>query len=57
MVRIMAGTLLYVNNGKISADDIPRIISLKDRTAAGINAIPDGLYLNKVFFSGDENES
>lgn len=57
MVRIMAGTLLYVNNGKISADDIPHIISLKDRTAAGITAIPDGLYLNKVFFSGDENES
>ncbi len=57
MVRIMAGTLLYVNNGKISADSIPEIIASKDRTTAGITAIPDGLYLNKVFFSGDENES
>ena len=57
MVRIMAGTLLYVNMGKISVDDIPDIIASKDRTKAGITAIPDGLYLNKVFFSGDENES
>lgn len=54
MVRIMAGTLLYVNNGKLSADDIPDIILAEDRTKAGITAIPDGLYLNKVYFSGDE---
>ncbi len=53
MVRIMAGTLLYVNMGKISADSIPEIINNKDRKAAGITAIPDGLYLNKVFYGGD----
>jgi len=53
MVRIMAGTLLYVNMGKISAEDIPEIINNKDRKAAGITAIPDGLYLNKVFYGGD----
>ena len=57
MVRIMAGTLLYVNNGKIKADDIPAIIAAKDRTRAGITAVPDGLYLNRVYFSGEENES
>ena len=57
MVRIMAGTLLYVNNGKISKDDIPKIIESKDRTRAGITAPPDGLYLNKVYFSGDVNEN
>ena len=50
MVRIMAGTLLYVNNGKINVDDIPEIIKSKDRTRAGITAPPDGLYLNKVYF-------
>ena len=50
MVRIMAGTLLYVNNGKIAADDIPNIIESKDRSKAGITAPPDGLYLNKVYF-------
>lgn len=57
MVRIMAGTLLYVNNGKILADDIPHIIENKDRTKAGITAVPDGLYLNRVYFSGEENEA
>ncbi len=56
MVRIMAGTLLYVNMGKISAEDIPLIIQSQDRTRAGITAIPDGLYLNKVYFSGEDNE-
>ncbi len=57
MVRIMAGTLLYVNNGKINAEDILKIIESKDRTQAGITAPPEGLYLNKVYFSGDENEN
>ncbi len=50
MVRIMAGTLLYVANGKIDVDSIPSIIESKDRTKAGITAGPDGLYLNKVYF-------
>ncbi len=56
MVRIMAGTLLYVNMGKIRADEIIDIINNKDRTQAGITAPPDGLYLNKVYFNGDVNE-
>ncbi|MBE6795228.1 MAG: tRNA pseudouridine(38-40) synthase TruA [Ruminococcaceae bacterium] len=56
MVRIMVGTLLYVNNGKIKADDIPAIIESKDRTMAGITAIPDGLYLNKVYYGGENTE-
>ena len=53
MVRIMAGTLLYVANGKIKAEDIPAIIDSRDRTKAGITAIPDGLYLNKVYYGGE----
>ncbi len=57
MVRIMAGTLVYVNEGKLSVSDITQIIDKKDRTSAGKTAIPDGLYLNKVYFSGDDNES
>ncbi len=56
MVRIMAGTLIYVNEGKISVDEINDIINSQDRTRAGKTAIPDGLYLNKVYFSGGENE-
>lgn len=50
MVRIIAGTLVYVGNGKISADVIERIIKNGDRTAAGITAPPQGLFLNKVFY-------
>lgn len=57
MVRIMAGTLLYVCSGKILPHDIPAIIESKDRAKAGITAPPDGLYLNKVYFSGDNYES
>ncbi len=53
MVRIMAGTLLYVSNGKINCDSIPEIIKNKDRTAAGITAAPDGLYLNRVYYGGE----
>lgn len=53
MVRIMVGTLIYVNNGKITVDAIPDIIKNKDRTAAGITAPPDGLYLNKVYYRGE----
>lgn len=50
MVRIIAGTLIFVGNGKIKPEDIPDIISSKDRTRAGITAPPDGLYLTEVFY-------
>ena len=56
MVRIMAGTLIYVNNGRIKADEIPEIIKSCDRKKAGITAIPDGLYLNKVYYGGENIE-
>ncbi len=56
MVRIMAGTLLYVNNGRIKAEEIPDIIKSGDRTKAGITAVPDGLYLNKVYYGGESVE-
>ena len=50
MVRIMVGTLLYINEGKLSADSISDIISAESRDAAGPTAPPQGLYLNKVFY-------
>ena len=50
MVRIIVGTLIYVNEGKIKENTIKNIIEQKDRTKAGITVIPDGLYLNKVFY-------
>lgn len=50
MVRIMTGTLLRVQQGKFSSEDIPNIIAAKNRAAAGPTAPACGLYLNKVFY-------
>lgn len=50
MVRIMVGTLLRVAQGKFKADYINEIIRFKDRSKAGPTALPNGLYLNKVFY-------
>lgn len=48
MVRIMVGTLLRVQQGKIKPDEIGEIIKKKDRSFAGPTAPAEGLYLNKV---------
>ena len=50
MVRIMAGTLLYVSQGKLSAEDIPGILAGRDRSLAGPTAPPHALCLNRVFY-------
>ncbi len=51
MVRIMAGTLLKVAEGKINPEEIPAIIESKDRSKAGGTAPAVGLYLNEVRYS------
>ncbi len=48
MVRIMAGTLLFVNEGKIGSGELAGIIASKDRKKAGKTAPAHGLYLDKV---------
>lgn len=50
MVRIMVGTLLRVQQGKFTPEDIPGILEAKDRKAAGPTAPACGLYLNRVFY-------
>ena len=50
MVRIMVGTLLSVNEGKLKAEQLEEILASKDRTRAGRTVPPQGLYLNKVFY-------
>jgi len=50
MVRIMVGTLIFVNEGKIQASQIEDIILSGDRNRAGKTAVSRGLYLNKVFY-------
>lgn len=48
MVRILAGTLVYVGKGKIKASEIEEIIKSRDRTRAGKTLIPNGLTLVEV---------
>lgn len=50
MVRILAGTLVAVGEGKIAPDEIPRITESRDRSKAGITMPPQGLYLNRVIY-------
>ncbi|MCC8043496.1 MAG: tRNA pseudouridine(38-40) synthase TruA [Oscillospiraceae bacterium] len=50
MVRIMVGTLLWVNEGRFSPEDMPRILEEKDRRSAGKTAPACGLFLNKVMY-------
>ncbi len=53
MVRIMVGTLLDINEGKIPYEQLDEIIASGDRLRAGKTAMAHGLYLNRVFY-GEE---
>jgi tRNA pseudouridine38-40 synthase len=48
MVRIIAGTLVEVGEGKILPQDISKIIEEKDRSKAGRTLPPNGLFLVNV---------
>jgi tRNA pseudouridine38-40 synthase len=50
MVRIIVGTLLFVNEGKILPTDIPEIFEKRQRKYAGKTVPPHGLYLNYVWY-------
>ena len=50
MVRIIVGTLLEVELGKIDINDLPSIIDSTNRDLAGPTAKAHGLYLEKVHY-------
>lgn len=50
MVRILVGTLLEIGSGERKPEDIQKILTEKDRRAAGKTAPANGLYLWKVFY-------
>lgn len=50
MVRIIIGTLLYVNEGKLTAEDIPAIINGKDRKKSGPTVPPQGLTMLNIVY-------
>ncbi len=54
MVRIIVGTLLDIQRGKLPSGCMGDIIASKDRSAAGFTAKPDGLYLDEVFYSAED---
>jgi len=47
-VRSMVGTLKLVGEGSWTVEDVRLALEARDRTALGLNAPPDGLYLTKV---------
>lgn len=48
MVRIIVGTLLYLNEGKITLQQLPEIIASGDRNSAGKTACAKGLFLDEI---------
>ncbi len=50
MVRIIAGTLIYVGLSKINPLDMEYIINSCDRSRAGKTAGPEGLTLMKIYY-------
>lgn len=50
MIRIIAGTLIDISEGRISPDDMPTILEAKNRLKAGRTAMAHGLYLNKIYY-------
>ena len=47
-VRSMVGSLVWVGEGRWSADDLAAALAARDRAACGPVAPPDGLYLVRV---------
>ena len=52
MVRIIAGTLIYVGQGRLPEDAFARAIETGDRLQLGPTAPPQGLCLNRVDYGG-----
>ncbi|MBM6829407.1 tRNA pseudouridine(38-40) synthase TruA [Anaerotignum lactatifermentans] len=50
MVRIIAGTLIAVGQGKLPAEGVAGIIESRDRTQAGQTAEPQGLTLLEIYY-------
>ena len=47
-VRSMVGSLVWVGEGRWSADDLAAALAARNRAACGPVAPPDGLYLVRV---------
>lgn len=54
MARAMTGTVVYAAEGKIPPQEIRRILSEGNRTAAGPTVPPGGLYLTRLWYDDGE---
>jgi tRNA pseudouridine38-40 synthase len=53
MVRAIAGTMLTIGSGKMSSNQIEKIFSEMNRSAAGMSAPASGLFLTNICYSKD----
>ena len=53
MVRIIVGTLIQIGIGKLTKEELEKIITEKNRTDAGMTVPPYGLYLYDVYYELD----
>ncbi|MFR4972365.1 MAG: tRNA pseudouridine synthase A, partial [Butyricicoccus pullicaecorum] len=56
MVRILAGTLVEVGQGKRNAQEMTEILDSLDRANAGITMPPHGLILDEVYYDATGKE-
>lgn len=57
MVRIIAGTLIYIGQGKLEADCVSRAIESRNRLELGITAPACGLELTRVEYDFDRGRA
>ncbi len=55
MVRLMVGTLLEVGRGKMRPQQVKEILDRGERGKGGPALPPQGLYLVRVYYPGEEN--
>ena len=56
MARAIAGTLLYVSEGKIAPEMLPSLLEKKDRSLTGPTAPACGLYMTRIWYHGEVGE-
>lgn len=57
MVRIIAGTLMRVGRGFYPPERVKEILEEKERTEAGVTAVPQGLVLEEIRYGNDEGKT
>ena len=53
LIDAHTGTVLYAAEGKLTPEDIPRILESGNRTLAGPTVPPGGLYLTRLWYEDE----